>query len=98
MHSVRQAAPETRRPNSSWTSRFSEMVRELSAQQSDARVLQLASMNLPGSYQSTQSWSQGGANQLVASTDRPGRGLSDREVRDLDSRFGVKGSSLSIRF
>jgi hypothetical protein len=98
MHSVRQAAPEARRPNSSWTSRFSEMVRELSAQQSEDRVLQLASMNLPGSYQSVQSWSQAGTNQLVASNDRPGRGLSDREVRDLDSRFGVKGSSLSIRF
>jgi len=98
MHAVRQAAPETRRPNSSWTSRFSEMVRDLSAQQSEARVLQLASMNLPATYQTAQSWAPAGTNQLVASNDRPGRGLSDREVRDLDSRFGVKGSSLSIRF
>jgi len=98
MHSVRQAAPETRRPNSSWTSRFSEMARELSAQQSEARVLQLASMNLPMSDQPVQSWASVGTNQMVASNDRPGRGLSDRELRDLDSRFGVKGSSLSFKF
>ena len=74
------------------------MARELSAQQSEARVLQLASMNLPMSDQPVQSWASVGTNQMVASNDRPGRGLSDRELRDLDSRFGVKGSSLSFKF
>lgn len=95
---VRQAARETRRPNSSWTSRFTEMVRDLSAEQSEARVLQLASMDLSVAHPYAVAPAPVGAAQLVAGSGRSSRTLSEREFRDLDSRFGVKGSSLSIKF
>ncbi|MBK8477827.1 MAG: hypothetical protein IPL39_16430 [Opitutaceae bacterium] len=94
----RSVARETRPPNSSWTSRFSEMVRELSAEQSDARVLQLASMDFPVSNQHAVATAQSGALRAGAGGDRSGRTLSDRQLRDLDSRFGVKGTSVSIKF
>ncbi len=97
-YSSRPAAREDRPPNSSWTSRFSEMVRELSAEQSDARVLQLASMDFPVSGQYTAATGQAGAVRAGVGGDRSGRTLSDRQLRDLDSRFGVKGTSVSIRF
>lgn len=98
MYPSRSVARETRPPNSSWTSRFSEMVRELSAEQSDARVLQLASMEFPVSNQYAAATAQSGALRAGAGSDRSGRTLSDRQLRDLDSRFGVKGTSVSIKF
>lgn len=95
---VRQAARETRRPSSSWTSRFNEMVRDLSAERSEARVLQLASMSLSAATPYPVASAPVMAAQSVASNGRNGRALNEREFRDLDSRFGVKGSSVSIKF
>ncbi len=97
-HPVRQVAHESRRPNSSWTSRFTEMVRDLSAEQSEARVLQFASMNLNSSVSYASASAPAVATQLVADSGRNSRALNEREFRDLDSRFGVKGSSVSIKF
>ena len=98
LYPIRTAARETRRPNSSWTSRFSEMVRDISAEQADARVMQLVSMNLLDTNQYGASSGSAVGSQLVASSNRSGRGLSDREFRDLDARLGAKGSTFSIKF
>ena len=96
--SVSLPARETRRSNSSWTSRFSEMVRELTDEQSEVRVMQLASLEFSGANEYATATVPIGANQTVASNGRSGRTLSQREFRDLDSRFGVKGTSVSIKF
>lgn len=98
MYPVRSAVRETPAPNSSWTSRFREMVQELSAEQSDARVLQLASMDFPVANQYAAATTQASGLRAGVGGDRSGRSLSDRQLRDLDSRFGVKGSSVSIKF
>ncbi len=87
-------APEVRRPRSSWTSRFNEITRELGAPQESERMLQLASLNLPVS---TQSSLEAGAPTFAAAGSAP-RPRAERDFRDLESRFGVTGSSLSIKF
>lgn len=95
---VRRGARESQRTTSSWTSRFSELVRDLSAEHSEARVLQLASMDLSASNRFAVAPAPAGA-QLVAGNGRSVRALTDREFRDLDSRLGAKGASaFVIRF
>lgn len=90
---------EARRPRSSWTSRFSEMVQEISAEQANDRMLQLASFHMPATEQSAASTftSLNSSRTYASSTPKP-PAPRERDFRDLDSRFGVTGSSLSIKF
>ena len=96
--SVGTTAPEPRRLRSSWGSRFNEMVQDLSIEETTGRSFQLASLALPTVNRSEPLY--------VAATTTPGstpvssraRRSSDRDFRDLESRFGVTGSSLSIKF
>ncbi|HLP10248.1 MAG TPA: hypothetical protein VK178_18950 [Opitutaceae bacterium] len=88
------AAPEPRRSRSSWTSRFNEITREMSAQQASERMLQLASLDLPSTGQPALD----SATAALAPTGTASRQRSERDFRDLESRFGVTGSSLSIKF
>jgi hypothetical protein len=91
-------AGEARRPRSSWTSRFNEMVQEISAEQASDRMLQLASLNLPEAVPATPVFASLNTGRTYASTTQKAREPRERDFRDLDSRFGVTGSSLSIKF
>ncbi|MFT3829716.1 MAG: hypothetical protein QM691_08430 [Opitutaceae bacterium] len=88
------AAPEPRRPRSSWTSRFNEITREIGAQQTSERMLQLASLDLPSAGQPVLDSS----GTSLAPAGAASRQRSERDFRELESRFGVTGSSLSIKF
>ena len=94
------AAREMRRPRSSWTSRYSEMAQEISADQSAGRVLQLASCNLSTVPENDPVMVRAeSAPAAYATSSRSGRAIRDRDFRDMESRMGSSsGSSLAIRF
>lgn len=99
-HSLAVSVPtgEDRRPRSSWTSRFNEMVQEISAEQASDRMLQLASLNLQDAASATPVFASLNTARSYASATQKAREPRERDFRDLDSRFGVTGSSLSIKF
>lgn len=67
----------------------------MTAEQATERMLQLASMNMSLSTQPATA--KGNGESYAANT--PGtRPPAERDFRDLESRFGVTGSSLSIKF
>lgn len=98
LYPVRLVSRDTPRANSSWTSHFTQIVRDLTAEQDEAQVKQLASLNLSAPNQYVAAAAPAAGTQMAASNNRSGRSLTDREFRDLDARFGVKGSSVSIKF
>lgn len=89
---------DTRRRGSSWTSRFNDLVEQISAERSSERILQLASYDLPIATQSLVTIGAQPAGRVVASNGYAAREPNERLLRELDSRFGVTGSSLSIKF
>lgn len=89
---VANPAAQEKRSRSSWTSHFSEIAQNMAAQGGDA-YLQLASMDLS----SPEPESQKTADTYAAGSQAM-RHSVDRDFRDLESRFGVTGSSLSIKF
>ena len=96
---VQPASRETRRPRSSWNSRFNEMVQVISAEQSTDRLLQLASFSLPAVTDPASTVAPADSGLAAyASNTRAARAPADRDFRDLDTRIGVSGSSLSIKF
>jgi len=94
------AVREVRRPRSSWTSRYSEMAQEISAEQSTDRMLQLASCDLPATPEKNQVAARADAMPAEYVTSaRSGRSIRERDFRDMESRMGASsGSSWAIRF
>lgn len=86
-------ASEPRRPRSSWTSRFNQLVQDMGAEQLPHRQTQLASFDLSEGQAAPVS----STPVAYVANANPAR-LSDRDFRDLESRFGVTGSSLSVKF
>ncbi len=97
--SARSEPVAARHARSSWTSRFNEMVQEITAEQATDRMLQLASFKMPGAAEPASAFSPVlSAGSTYAAATPKAREPRDRDFRDLDSRFGVTGSSLSIKF
>ena len=89
---------ETRRPRSSWTSRFNEIVQEFSIEEAPGRSFQLASLALPAVDRSAPVLVAAAATPASVPVSAKMRPANERDFRDLESRFGVTGSSLSIKF
>jgi|GEM_PF-4449953 len=93
-----QTMGETPRPRTSWTSRFSEVAQEITAEQSTGRVLQLTSYDLPAITE-TQPVAVRVASTGYASSENYRHGIRDRDFRDMESRMGSSSrSGLAIRF
>lgn len=92
------AMRETPRPRTSWTSRFSEVAQEITAEQSTGRVLQLTSYDLPVVAE-TRPVAVRDASAGYASSESNRHGIRDRDFRDMESRMGSSSrSGLAIRF
>ncbi len=96
--SVSLATGEVRRPRSSWGSRFNEMVQDLSIEETTGRSFQLASLALPAVNRSEPLLVAGSATPVSSPVSTRTRRSNERDFRDLESRFGLTGSSLSIKF
>jgi len=90
--------PAARRLRSSWGSRFNEMVQDLSIEETTGRSFQLASLALPAVNRSEPLFAAGAATPVSSPVSTRTRRSNERDFRDLESRFGVTGSSLSIKF
>lgn len=96
---VQSSPRESRKPRTSWTSRFSELVHELGAEAMPTASLQFASLDLStGGTPESAAFAPASSGNVMAGNSRLGRGADDRMMRELDRRFGVTGSSLSIKF
>ncbi len=97
--STRSEPVAARHARSSWTSRFNQMVQEITAEQATDRMLQLASFKMPVTSEPAAAFSPvSSTGGTYAAATPKAREPRDRDFRDLDSRFGVTGSSLSIKF
>ncbi len=96
---LRPASREARRPRSSWTSRFNQLVHELGAEVAPEFALQFASLDLSGADSAdTAVLAAATPGRFVTGASGLGRETDERLLRELDRRFGVTGSSLSIKF
>ena len=92
------AMREASHPRTSWTSRFSEVAQEITAEQSTGRVLQLTSYDLPAVAEA-QPVAVRDASAGYASSESYRHGIRDRDFRDMESRMGSSSrSGLAIRF
>lgn len=90
---VSSSTPAVRRARSSWTSHFNEIAQAMASEHGVEGLFVFTSMDLPAAEPAAENV----AVASVADTQQL-RHSVDRDFRDLDTRFGVTGSSLSIKF